>query len=109
MCISKIVVPLGYCHITMPSSTNLWQLQGLILVLKCFSTVSKTLVPLALAELHHNNKNSSSSYDVVEENYSLSHENAFFVVLVASILYNWFNTKPPGKWLGLIATLLQVY
>lgn len=91
-------------------SPNLWHLQGLVLLLKCFSTVSKTLVPLALADLHNNNPQyGNQSFDLVEENYSSSHDFAFVVVLIVSILYNWFNTKPPGKWFGLLAALLQVW
>jgi hypothetical protein len=92
----------------MMAQPGVWQSQLLVLTLKCFSTLSKTLIPLALVEKHHSNS-SDINFDIAEETYSLSHENAFFVVLLSSIVYNWFNNKPPGNFLGAIAILFQVY
>ena len=96
---------------------KVWVLQCLVLTLKCLSTLSKTLVPISLAEHHHLGNhsghrdtlnNNNMDMDALEETYAASYENALFGVLILSILYNWFFTKPPSLYLGLIAVLLQV-
>jgi hypothetical protein len=79
----------------------------MILSLKLFSTLSKTIVPISLAEKHHKHGD-TSDFDAIEEIYSSAQENALFAVLTLSIIYNWFNTKPPKMYFGLVAVFLQV-
>jgi hypothetical protein len=47
-------------------------------------------------------------FDNVEEIYAASQENALFAVLLLSIIYNWFTTRPPRLYFGLVAVFIQV-
>lgn len=95
----------------LPRVMQLYHLQYLLLTLKSLSTLTKTLVPISLAQ-HHiqpaTGPHGGVNFDIVEEVFSNSQENALFSVLILSMVYNWFNTKPPSRNLGIFAVFLQV-
>ncbi len=80
----------------------------LIITLKCFSLLTKTLVPLTLAEFHNNANTKSENFEQIEEIYSLSYENAYVVVILFTVLYNWLYPSAPSNLVGRVAILFQV-